>query len=158
MLETGEIDALFVARPPSCFARGAANVVRLFPDFRAAEEAYFRKTGIFPVMHLLGLRRELAVAHPWLPASLCKAFEAAKSSALAELGKTGALGISLAWIAAELDATKKVLGPDPWPYGVAANHGALDALCRYAHRQGLVSKRFTPADLFAPSTLEASRI
>ena len=158
MLEAGELDALVVARSPSCFDRGAPNIARLFPDYRQAEQAYFEKTGLFPIMHLLTLRQSLADQYPWLPGSLHKAFVKAKALAYTDLERSVALGIALPWVAAELAATRAVMGEDFWPYGAAANATALDALTRYAFDQELVDRKLTNEELFAPSTLEMVKI
>ncbi|HEX5065984.1 MAG TPA: PhnD/SsuA/transferrin family substrate-binding protein, partial [Myxococcota bacterium] len=128
MLEEGEIDALVAPRAPSCFARGAAGVARLFPDFRAVEQAYFAKTGLFPIMHVIGIRRRLCDAHPWLAASVAKAFAEAKAFALRELSDVTALAASLPWLPAEVEDTRRRMGADWWPYGVDANRRTLETL------------------------------
>ncbi|NBS59733.1 MAG: ABC transporter substrate-binding protein, partial [Betaproteobacteria bacterium] len=117
MLEKGEIDAMISARAPSCFARGAANVDRMFPDYKSTEQEYFRRTGIFPIMHIIGIRRELAEREPWLPVSVFKAFNKAKELCMYELGQIGHLFNTLPWGVAEFEAAKKLMGEDYWSYG-----------------------------------------
>ena len=158
MLEAGDLDALVSARAPSCFRGGDGTVRRLFPDYRAAEEAYYRKTGLYPIMHLVALRESLAGAHPWLPASLYKAFRAAKNMAVAALGDVTAPHVSLPWIAAEYEAMRTLLGPDIWPYGFEDNLRELRAVVRYSHAQGLAVREMDPAELFHPSTRERARV
>jgi 4,5-dihydroxyphthalate decarboxylase len=158
MLEAGELDAVFSARPPSSFLRGAPNVGRLFPDFRAVERAYYRKTGIFPPMHLVGVRRELAERHPWLPASLFKAFSQAKAYAMHEVRDVNALAVTLPWLVAEAEATAELMGEDFWRYGVKENAKEIEALTRYAYEQGLVSRKLEPEDLFPASVIEVSKV
>jgi 4,5-dihydroxyphthalate decarboxylase len=158
MLEAGELDALFSARAPSCFLRGAPNVARLFPDFRAVEKAYYRKTGMFPIMHLIGVKRELAARHPWLPASLYKAFSQAKAYAMREVRDVNALAVTLPWLVAEAEETAKLMGEDFWRYGVKENAKEIAALTRYAYEQGLVSRKLEPEDLFPASVIEISRV
>lgn len=158
MLGSGEIDALVAPRAPSCFTGKAPHVGRLFADHRAAERAYFAKTGIFPIMHLVGIRKELVDAMPWLPASVYKAFVQAKAAAEAWLDEVAALTVTLPWITAELEATRAVMGPDFWPYGLDANLKTLDAVTRYSHDQGLSARRVKPAELFHPSTLESFKV
>ena len=158
MLADGEIDALVAPRAPSCFARGDARVARLFPDFRSVEQAYFEKTRLFPIMHVLGVRRRLVDEHPWLAASLCKAFAQAKDLALAELRDVTALAAALPWLPAEVEDTRRRMGEDWWPYGVDANRRTLETLCRYAHEQGITRRRLAVEELFAASTLERTRI
>jgi 4,5-dihydroxyphthalate decarboxylase len=158
MLEEGELDALVAPRAPSCFTRGAPRVARLFPDFRAVEQAYFAKTGLFPIMHVIGVRRRLCDAHPWLAASVAKAFAEAKAIALAELSDVTALAASLPWLPAEVEDTRRRMGADWWPYGVDANRRTLETLTRYAHEQGITRRRLAVEALFASSTLERTRI
>jgi 4,5-dihydroxyphthalate decarboxylase len=153
MLAKGEIDAVISARAVSAFTRGAPNVGRLWPDFRAAEEAYFRKTKMFPMMHMIGLRRSLHEAHPWLATSIYKAFRKAKDIALAELAEVGFLYVSLPWIGDDLARAQSVLGKDVWPYGVEANRRELTAMTRWSVEQGLASREVTMEELFARGTL-----
>ncbi|MDE0056637.1 MAG: ABC transporter substrate-binding protein, partial [Defluviicoccus sp.] len=157
MLAAGEIPALISARAPSCFGAGD-DVRRLFPDYRAAEEAWYRKTELYPIMHLVVLRESLAEAHPWLPASLYKAFLEAKNIAVAALGDATAPHVSLPWIAAEIEATRALLGPDIWPYGFRDNLRELQAVARYSHAQGLAAREMDPEELFHPATRESARV
>lgn len=158
MLADGEIDALVSARAPSCLEAGAPHVRRLFPDFREVERAYFERTHIFPIMHVCGVRRTLVEQHPWLAASLVKAYVAAKGYAEADLREVAALKIELPWVLAEYEATVRAMGTDYWPYGVDANRATLEALLTYSHDQGLTPRRLTIEEMFAPTTLHASRI
>lgn len=158
MLEAGELDGLIGARAPSCFLRGAPNVGRLFTDYPAAELAYFRKSGIFPIMHIIGLRRSIAETHPWLPVSIYKAFEAARAIAMHELGQIGHLFVSLPWAVATYETAKAELGDDYWSYGFERNRHILETFTRYHHEQGLSRARVVPEALFAPSTLNLSKI
>lgn len=157
-LESGELDAVFSARAPSCFMRGAPNVGRLFPDYRAVEREYYKKTGMFPIMHLIGLKREIADRHPWLPASLYKAFCQAKLYAMRDVREVNALMITLPWLVAEADETAKLMGDDFWRYGVRENAAEIEALTRYSHEQGLVQRKLRFEDLFPPSVTEVSKI
>jgi 4,5-dihydroxyphthalate decarboxylase len=158
MLESGELDAMFSARAPSCFARGAANVGRMFPDYRSVEQQYYRKTGMFPIMHLIGIKREIADRHPWLPASLYKAFCQAKSYAMRDVRDVNALQITLPWLVAEAEETAKLMGEDFWRYGVRENAAEIEALTRYSYEQGLVQRKLRIEDLFSPSVIEVSKI
>lgn len=158
MLESGELDAMFSARAPSCFTRGAPNVGRLFPDYRTVEQEYYRKTGMFPVMHLMGIKRDIADRHPWLPASLYKAFCQAKSYAMRDVRDVNALQITLPWLVAEAEETAKLMGEDFWRYGVKENAAEIEALTRYSYEQGLVQRKLRIEDLFSPSVIEVSKI
>lgn len=158
MLAAGELDALITARPPSCYLDGAPGVGRLWPDWRAAEQEYYGRTKMHPIMHLVAIRRELVESHPWLPATLMKAFSQAKTLAIGALERGAALSVTLPWVAAELAETRRVLGPDIWPYGLAASRHEIAALIRYSRNQGLIDRDFAPEDLFAPSTLATASV
>jgi 4,5-dihydroxyphthalate decarboxylase len=158
MLEAGEIDAIIGPRVPSCYERGAPHVARLFPDFRTVEKAYFKKTGIFPIMHVIGVRRSLVEAHPWLGASLYKAFEQSKARCLPELTQMAALKITLPWIAQEAEDTRALMGDDYWPYGIKANRKTIETFLRYHHSQGLSARLMKLEELFLPSTMEQAKI
>ncbi len=158
MLRTGAIDAVVTARAPSSFTRGAPNVGRLFPDFRSVEKAYFKKTGIFPIMHVLGIRKELLAQQPWLASSVFKAFVEAKTACLPNFESTAALRLMLPWVVSEVDDTRQVMGDDFWPYGFAENRVTLEAAVKYSAEQGLSRRRMTVEEMFVPSTLETVRI
>ncbi len=158
MLASGELDGMFSARAPSCFLKGAPNVGRLFPDYRAAEKAYYKKTGMFPIMHLMGIKRHLVDAHPWLPASLYKAFVEAKVYAMREVREINALPVSLPWLVRETEETIALMGEDFWSYGAHENAKEIGALTRYSFEQQLVSRKLGLDDLFAASAIDVSRI
>jgi 4,5-dihydroxyphthalate decarboxylase len=158
MLERGEIDGIVGPRAPSCFERGQPEVGWLFPDPARTAAEYFRSTGIFPIMHILGVRRELAEEHPWLPMAACKAFEQAKSIALARLVDTSATKVTLPFVEEQLRAARALMGPDFWSYGVAPNRHVLDNFLHHHHAQGLSKRRLQVEELFHPSTLESHKI
>jgi 4,5-dihydroxyphthalate decarboxylase len=150
MLADGEIDVIFSARPPSCFLKGAPHVGRLFADTRAVEQAYFRKSGVYPLMHAVGIRNSLVAAHPWMARAVFDAFLKAKETAIADLQKLAAFSITLPWVEAEYRATQAVLGNDIWPYGIDENRKTIETLCRYLHEQGFTPRRMQAEELFAP--------
>jgi 4,5-dihydroxyphthalate decarboxylase len=159
MLERGEIDALVSARAPSCYLRGAPNVDRMFPDFRSTEQDYFRRTSIFPIMHIIGIRRSIYEKHPWVAVNLLKAFMEAKDHVMYELGQIGHLFATLPWSVAEFEQTVRLMGKDYWSYGVTPeNRKVLETFMRYHHRQGLSKRLVSVDELFAPSTYHLSRI
>ena len=158
MLSAGEIDALYTARMPSSFRRGDGRVKRLFDDFMPVEQDYFRRTGIFPIMHTLVIRRELYDAHRWVAQSLCKAFRAAQQETYADLYETAALKGMLPWLTAHVEATRREMGEDFWPYGLPRNQHTLATFLRYSYEQGLSKRLLEPRELFAPETLEEFRI
>jgi 4,5-dihydroxyphthalate decarboxylase len=158
LLAAGELDAVISARAPSCFTQGNAKVARLFPDIRAAEEAYYRKTGMFPIMHLIGIRRALAEAHPWLAGSVFKAFLKAREIALAELKEVGVLYTMLPWLPDDVARAVAVMGPQLWPYGIAANRKEIDAMLRWSFEQGLSPRQPAIETVFATGTFEIPKI
>jgi 4,5-dihydroxyphthalate decarboxylase len=158
MLEAGELDGLIAPRAPSCFMRGAPNVGWLFPDPQAAAADWYRRTGVFPIMHLLGVRASLVERHPWLPMALCKAFEESKRLAMAALAEPAAPKVSLPFLDEQVRAAQALMGEDWWPYGLERNRVTLETFLQHHHRQGLSPRKLAPEELFHPSTLEAHRI
>jgi 4,5-dihydroxyphthalate decarboxylase len=158
MLETGEIDALYTARAPSTFYNGSGKVRRLFEDYPAVEREYYRKTKIFPPMHIIAIRRDVYERNRWVAQSLLKAFVAAQKEVYAELRETGALMHMLPWLTSQVEETEKLMGRDFWPYGYEPNVHALTTFLRYHHEQGLSKRLLTPKEIFAPESLEAFKI
>lgn len=156
-LERGEIDALFCAHVPSAFYQHD-DVVRLFPDYKEKEKEYFGRTGIFPIMHVVVIRRSLLHVHPWIATSLYKAFDQARALAMEALYYRSALPVMLPWLPEHLDETVQALGEDYWSYGLERNYGTLDTFLRYSHEQGLAKERLRPEQLFAESTLSSYAI
>lgn len=150
----GRIDALIVPRAPSAFAAQDGRVTRLFRQLRSVERGYFQRTGIFPIMHVVGIRRGLVERHPWLAASVYKAFATAKDMALQELREVAALKTSLPWLPSEIDDTVSLMGNDFWSYGARANEKTLSAFLRYHHAQGLSERQVSIDELFAQNTQE----
>ncbi len=158
MLAEGSIDAVIGPRAPSCFERGHPHVGWLYPDPAAAAAAWYRKTRLFPIMHLVGIRRTLAERHPFLPAAVAKAFAAAKVVALAKLTDTSATKVTLPFVEEQLRAARELLGEDFWSYGLAANRHVLAAFLDAHHAQGLSARRLQPEELFHPATHETHSI
>jgi 4,5-dihydroxyphthalate decarboxylase len=158
MLETGEIDAVIGARAPSCFLRGAPGVSRLFENYRDVEEDYFKRTRIFPIMHMVGIRKALVEQYPWLPVNVYKAFLAAKEIATHDLSEICHLMVTLPWAAQQWELAQDLMGRDYWPYGFDKNKHVLDAFLKYHYEQGLSARLISSAELFCPSTLEISKI
>ena len=158
MLREGELDALFAAHAPSSFVNGEPHIARLFPNTRQAEQVYYDKTKLFPIMHLVGIRRTLAENYPWLATSVYKAFSEAKAQAMTALRDVNALTVTLPWLEAETNETMAIMGEDFWKYGVAENKREIEALTQYIHEQGLTDRRVEIEELFHPSTFEISKV
>ena len=152
LLRDGKLDALVAYKPPKCFTEGAPNIARLFFDHEAVERDYFARTGIFPIMHLVGIRRDLADDSA-LCLAVCDAFQRAKQQALEALSMYQALPVALPWAPADVRRVQALMGPDYWPYGVRANRPAIEAVARYSFSQGLASRVLGVEELFARPVL-----
>jgi 4,5-dihydroxyphthalate decarboxylase len=157
-LADGSIDAVIGPRAPSCFDRGHPQVGRLWADPVAAASEWYGKNRIFPIMHLLGVRKDVAERHRYLPGALAKAFEEAKSAALAKLSNTAATKVTLPFVEERLQHARALMGDDFWSYGLEPNRHVLDAFLEAHHAQGLSSRRLAPEELFHPASLEAFRL
>ena len=151
MLEDGEIDALIGARFPTPFTRGSTKVKRLFEDPRATEADYFKRTGIFPIMHTIVIRSDVYREHPFVAHSMYKALLEAKERAEREMYDTNALRVMLPWVVDEIEQTWATMGRDFWPYGVAANRATLDPWGTYLFEQGLSPRAVATEELFVES-------
>ena len=157
LLAEGAIDGFIAPRPPAV-AKGTPHIGWLFADPVAAAKDYYKRTGIFPIMHLVGVRRELAEAHPWLPGAVLKAFEQAKAAALMLLSDTSATKVTLPFVEERLSEARALMGEDFWSYGVEPNRKTLETFLRHHHRQGLSPRQVTVEELFHPGTLEAFKL
>jgi 4,5-dihydroxyphthalate decarboxylase len=158
MLEDGDLDGIVAPRVPSCQVRGAPHIGWLFDDTRAEAEAWYRRTEIFPIMHLLGVKKTLVEQHPWLPATILKAFTQAKAVAMAKLADTASAKVTLPFVEDQHLAAQKLMGQDYWPYGVAPNRHVIDTFLAHHRRQGLSSGSLQAKDLFHPTTWESAKI
>lgn len=154
-LETGEVDALISVMIPKAFVAGSRRIRRLFPNYRQVETRYYRRTGIFPIMHTFVIRSALLEAHPWLAVSLYKAFVRAKEAAARALYNTDALAVGLPWLIDEVERSRRVFGPDLWDYSIEGSRPTLEAFVGYLHEQGLTRRRMAVEELFAPQVQEA---
>ena len=153
LLAEGEVDAVLAPHIPDLFRAGDPRIVRLFPDFRTVEADWYRRTGLFPIMHLVVIRRDVHETHPELAVALFRAFCASKARALARLRFTGTLAAMVPWLVAELEAAEALFGDRYWPYGVEANRRELETAIRYAREQGIARRDLAPEELFALDTL-----
>lgn len=156
LLFAGEVDALLAPNPPAAFLAGDPRIERIIPDFEAAEQDYHRRTGFFPIMHVVAVRRSLCDQHPDLPGLLFQAFSAARDRALGRLVDVwlgSANRLSLPWLNACLERTRATMGADYWPYGFGGARAELEAACRYSVEQHLAGRLVAPEELFHPSVL-----
>lgn len=158
LLDKGEIDAFIAPRPPSGAALSNQNVAWLFDDPTSVAKDYYRRTGIFPIMHVVGIRKELAEQNRWLPAAVFKAFGESKAMALELLADTSATKVTLPFVEEQLKAARETLGNDFWSYGVEPNRKTIEAFLRHHHAQGLSCRKVALDELFHPSTYESYSI
>jgi len=154
LLEAGEIDALIHLHKPACFVAGSPRVRRLFPDYAKVEADYYRRTGHFPIMHLVVLRREVYERDRSLARRLYDAFCAAKEESYALLRQSGFLATEFPLQVAYLEETQALFGDDPFPYGMARNRHTLQALVQYVHEQGMIDRPLDLEELFVAELLD----
>ena len=157
MLARGEIDALYAPRAPSTLY-SSTSVKRLFEDFVTVEREYFARTKIFPIMHIVVIRRDIYERHRWVAQSMFKAWSAAQQETYRDLHETSALKVMLPWLPAHFADTRRIMGDDYWSYGLEPNRTTLATFLGYAAEQGLAKAELTPEQLFAPETLESFTI
>ena len=158
LLLDGDVDALFHAAEPRAYSAGDPRIQRMFPDSRKTEQDYFEKTGIFPIMHAVAIKKSTIKAHPWLPEVTFQAYARAKKMNYERMTKLGWVENSLPWFAQEFEETRRLMGANFWPYGIEPNRKALEALFQYSHEQGLAAKKLTIEELFHPATLKLEDI
>lgn len=159
MLLAGDLEAVLCGRPPDCYLQNPDQVVRMFPDFQEAEQAYWRRSGIFPIMHDVVVRRDLVEAHPWLPMTLFKGFQEAKRRSYLRLVDVNLSRYPVPWLQAYAQSSWEPFpGRDPWAYGVEQNRPTLEAFLKHAYDQGVLEKALEPEVLFAASVAESYRV
>ena len=154
LLESGEVDALFHAGEPRAYIEGHPKVGRLFPDYRSTERAYFSKTGIFPIMHAVAIKKSLVKQNPWLIEAVFKAYSQSKQMAYDYMAKAAWFKESLPWFSQEFEETRALMGNNYYSYGIEANRKTLKALFRYSHQQGLCNRELSIEELFEPASIE----
>jgi 4,5-dihydroxyphthalate decarboxylase len=155
MLLAGEVDAVLSARPPRDLGKG---IRRLFSDYEAAEAAYYRQTGVFPIMHVIVIKTDVLARHPWLAMNLYKAFEEAKRRSIERLSDITASHAPFAWLAPYAERMKALFGEDFWPYGLEKNRKTLQAFVDFAFEQGVCHRRLEPEELFPQQVLTSFKV
>ena len=158
MLVDGELDAVFSARELSCFVNRAPNVGLMFPNYREVEMEYYKRSGMFPIMHLIGIKNGLVEQYPWLPATVYKAFCQAKKIAIDEMKEMAATKVTLPWPEVYVQDAIQLMGDDFWRYGVAENARDIETLSRYSFEQELAARKLSAEEIFHPSVFEISRV
>ena len=158
MLDRGEIDGFMGPRPPSSHALNNPNIGWLFDDPIAVAKDYYRRTGIFPIMHVVGIRKSLCQEHPWLPMAVFKAFSQAKDAAMEALSDTSATKVTMPFVEEQIKAARDTMGHDYWTYGVSRNRATIDAFLHHHHAQGLSQRRLQLEEIFHSATYETYSI
>jgi 4,5-dihydroxyphthalate decarboxylase len=158
LLLSGEIAALFAGNPPTAFKQKNSPVVQLFPDYQRVEEAYFLKTGIYPIMHVVAIKRDILTQHPWVARNLYTAFDEAKRRSLLRAAESTASRFPVPWSVHYFERAQTIFGPDPFAYGIEANQTTLDAFVRFAHEQGVTHRLIGVHELFWPTTAASFRV
>jgi 4,5-dihydroxyphthalate decarboxylase len=158
MLAAGELDCIMTARPPSCFVRKHPDVARLFPDFQAEEMAQFERTQVYPIMHIIALKRSLLQQHPWVARNLFNAFEESKQNSLARLHDMSVSRYPVPWLADHVQRLQDRIGRDLYPYGIEENRPTLETFLRYAYEQGVARRHAKPEELFPSGIMVSVKI
>ena len=154
LLVSGKVDALFHAAEPRAFIEGNPKVARLFPDSRTVEREYYVKTGIFPIMHAVAIKKAVLEENPWLSAAIFKAYSQAKQMSYEHMAKAAWVYDMLPWYGQEFQETRALMGDNFYSYGIKSNRMTLEALFRYSHQQGLANRELTIEELFDPGSLK----
>ena len=154
LLIDGDVDAIFHPAEPQVYVDRHPKVDRLFADHRKVERAYFAKTGIFPIMHVVAIRRDIAKAEPWLPKAVFEAYSRAKQLDYDEMRRSRWAYSSLPWYGQEFNATRQLMGKNFYSYGIKKNRKALEAVFRYSHQQGLAKRVLKIDEVFNQTTLD----
>lgn len=155
MLVAGEVDAVMTASAPSAFRKGTPGIARLYPDYREREAAYFAKTRIYPIMHVIAMRKDILAEHPWIARNLCLAFEDSKNRCLERLRDAGVSRYPVPWLPHYISTLEKDFGEDIYPFGIEANRPTLEAFLQYSFEHGIAKRRVRPEDIF-PAGIEPS--
>ena len=148
LLASGEIDCAIIARPPTCFLEGHPDVARLFPDYLEMEEAYWDRTKVWPIMHIIAMKRSIVEAHPWAARNLYNAFQESKRRSVERLLDPAVSRYPLAWLSTYARKMRDRFGGDLFPYGVEANRPTWEQMALYTQQQGIARRRFTPEEIF----------
>jgi 4,5-dihydroxyphthalate decarboxylase len=148
MLAAGEIDCALIARPPTCFLDGHPDVVRLYPNFMEIEEEYYRQTKVFPIMHVIAVKRAVLDAHPWIGRNLYNAFLESKRRSLERLLDPAVSRYPLPWLPTYARKMRDMFGGDPFPFGIEENRPTLDIFLRYTFEQGIAHRHAKPEEIF----------
>ena len=158
MLAAGDIDCALIARPPDCFRQGHPDVVRLFPDYRAMEEAYYRRNKVWPIMHVIVMQKAVLEENPWTARNLFNAFAESKRRSLERLLDPAVSRYPLPWLPAYARKMSGMFDGDPFPYGIEENRPTLEHFLRYTYEQGIAKRHAKPEEIFPKGVMTPVRI
>ena len=158
MIASGELDCVIIARPPNCFREKHPDVVRLFPDFEAIEHRYYQDTHVYPIMHLIALRKAILADNPWIARNLLNAFEESKRRSLERLLDPAVSRYPIPWLANHARRISEMFGGDPYPYGIEPNRPTLELFLRYCHEQGIAHRLARPEEIFPPGIMASVKV
>jgi len=153
LLAAGEIDCAIIARPPTCFLEGHPDVVRLYPDYLEMEEQSYEQTGVWPIMHIIAMKKRILDEHPWVARNLFNAFQESKRRSLERLFDPAISRYPLAWLPTYARRMRDMFGDDPFPYGIEENRATWEQMALYTHQQGIAHRQFTPEEIFPPGIM-----
>jgi 4,5-dihydroxyphthalate decarboxylase len=148
LLAAGEIDCAIIARPPTCFLENHPDVVRLYPDYLEMEEQSYEETGVWPIMHIIAMKKRILDEHPWVARNLFNAFQESKRRSLERLFDPAISRYPLAWLPTYARRMRDMFGDDPFPYGIEENRATWEQMALYTHQQGIAHRQFTPEEIF----------
>jgi 4,5-dihydroxyphthalate decarboxylase len=158
MLLNGTLDAVLSARPPRAFVNHPELVERLIPNYREVEMAYWQKTQIFPIMHVMAIQREVYEKNRWIATNLLKGFEEAKTRSLHRAADITASSYPLPWVADYAAQSQAIMGDDFWPYGIEGNRSTLEAFSQYAWEQGITTRHLKLEEIFVKEVQESVKV
>src|SRR5450759_3239638 len=157
MIASGELDCVIIARPPGSFLAKHADVVRLFPDYEAMEQRYYEETHVYPIMHVIALRKAILADNPWVARNLYNAFEESKRRSLERILDPAVSRYPVPWLTNHATRMRQMFG-ELFPYGIEANRPTLELFLRYAHEQGIAHRLATPEDIFPAGIMASVKI
>ena len=158
MLASGEIDCAIIARPPTCFLQGHPDIARLYPNFVEMEEEYFKRTKVYPIMHIIAVQKHIIDKNPWVARNLYNAFLESKRRSVERLLDPAVSRYPLAWLPAYARKMRDMFGGDPFPYGIEENRPTWEQMLRYTHEQGIAHRRAKPEEIFPKGIMTSVKV
>jgi 4,5-dihydroxyphthalate decarboxylase len=158
MLAAGELDCIMTARPPSCFVKKHPDVARLFPDFQGEEVRQFERSKVYPIMHIIALKRSVLKDNPWVARNLFNAFQESKERSMERLTDMSVSRYPVLWLADHVQRLQEKLGDDLYPYGIEENRPTLETFLQYAYEQGIARRHAKPEEIFPPGIMVSVKV